>query len=215
VNRRRLIFSVKLERTGSTFKEMQGDEDARNDWTVHQTEKLVKRFFRFELLDDVFKEFLATNVIRLQLGDLLNFDDKRFPGATVYTTFLHESIPYMATVFLFEKNGERWVNVKLHNDGFWYDHYKGLSGYVSRHNHDKWVLLSKAQVQYFKAILSTFADTHRVAVFYNYFLKRVDFKLKANDQNTHDNVVITFEPGYPDYENDIAYEDIPIDEQKE
>lgn len=176
-----------------------GEVDASAEYMRFQTEKLLRKFFRFELLDEVFGKFLETNLNKWSLEQILTFRAGVYPGDRTYSTFFHAEIPYMATVFLFSKNGEEWVNVKLNNDGFWYDRIHGEQ-FISRHNHDKWIRLGIKYHKYFTVLRDAFRETHKILIYYNAHLKRVDVKLFSLDTTLHKNVVVTFEPGYPDFE---------------
>lgn len=177
-----------------------GESDGHDEYTIYQMERLADRFFKFELLDEVFSEFLSSNRRNVTLQHILTFPKGAYPGDRMYTTFFHAEIPYMATVFLYDKNGQEWVNVKLNNDGFWYGHI--LGSYVSRHNHTKWIRLDQKYHRYFETVIRAFQETHKVVIYYNQHLKRVDVKLFAIEPAVHKHVVLTFEPGYPDYEHE-------------
>jgi hypothetical protein len=178
-----------------------GERDAAAEYNTFQMEKLLHRFFKFELLDEVFVAFFATNRTKLSLPGLCAFPQGRYPQDKIYSTFFHADIPYMATVFLYTKDGDDWVNLKLNNDGFWYKQIH-TEAYISRHSHDRWQKLPKSYYKYFENVVASFQDTHRMCIYYNSFTKRVDIRLRSIDIKKHKNVVITFEPGYPDFEYD-------------
>jgi hypothetical protein len=79
----------------------------------------IARFHRFELLDSVFEQFLATNKHRghhYSLNELLQWTD-RLKTPFQYT---YDDIPYLATVFLHRGAERDWLNIKLNNDRFKY-----------------------------------------------------------------------------------------------
>ncbi len=58
--------------------------------------------FPFDLLNNVFDDFLQTNKMNLTVANLLLFDRE------CMLTFQHSQVPYMATISLYSK---KWLGV--------------------------------------------------------------------------------------------------------
>ncbi|KAL6055316.1 hypothetical protein QOT17_016859 [Balamuthia mandrillaris] len=154
------------------------------------------RHHKFEILDNVFQEFLNTNVRQGKtwtLDEMLcDVREKNF-----YFHYEHDSIPYFATVFLYEAPDANWLNIKLVNNGFVYQPRLGEP--ISRHELQG---LLDGKVEY--------AGGRRV-VFYNHQHNRLDIKIWKRTDDPSDastststtslpHLMITYEPGYPDEE---------------
>jgi hypothetical protein len=161
------------------------------------------KFHKFQLLEEVFTQFLQTNEYRQQhftIDALLKLDNTH----KKFLKYEHGSVPYLATVFVFDGPHKPWLNIKLHSDGFAYLP-KRREIVPPRHRCDGWVLLTEKDWQYMPQLLKTFTSFANGQVyqlsrmFYNDTARRLDIKFDSKDDN-YNSVVITFEEGYPYYE---------------
>lgn len=154
---------------------------------------------RFEILDDVFHAFLETN---MRQGAHMTLEQILTTTLTQGRRFLryeHASIPYLATLYLYQGPDADWVCVKLCNNGFWYMKRPGET--FARHHSSGWISLPDcfSQFKHTKAALP--ASYSRLAVFYNFNVQRLDIKLYSDDTSKAPNLLITYEPGVP-YDDD-------------
>ena len=155
-------------------------------------EVIASRFFQFEILCDVFNDWLMTNDQDLTVQDLWTNEGSSFPKYT------HLNIPYLSTVFTYGRPGTpRWTNVKLNSNGFQFLMKTGTN--VVRHDHDKWVPLSRRDLPYWRDLTDHFPGCG-FHIYYNPYKRQVDVKVFApeTDQPPH-NILISFEDGFPDY----------------
>jgi hypothetical protein len=151
-------------------------------------------FHRFELLDSVFTEFVATNDYRgehYSFSELLNISGKLI-------RFYHRSVPYIATIFTIHSHDADWLNIKLCNDGFVYSQTQGTTS-------AGWIALSE-NMPYISGIISTVEPFYQCArSVYSHTQQRFDIKLYPRDDASSDipHVLITFEPGYPDRDDSV------------
>ncbi len=69
---------------------------------------------------------------------------------------------------------------------------------------DKWIRTDQKR---FTFICGFFKDTHDVVILYNLYLNRVNIKFHSKDSR-YKNVAVTFEPGFPDQDDDVEYDAI-------
>ena len=79
----------------------------RADW-----EEYKQKYNRFEILDEVFTEFLQTNVEGLR-----RLEDLRVNTVKTFTNYRHHNIPYLATIRSSRYNGSDTVSIRLCNNG--------------------------------------------------------------------------------------------------
>lgn len=156
------------------------------------------RFHRFEILDEVFKDFLETNSRsgrrgqeHLTLGNLLHINHTN----PRYFRYEHAGIPYLATVFLHEDTNGDWVNVKLCNNGFFYV-TKRVNCPISRHNEKDWILLNSA-FDYFTSTKAFLKDHYSSYRCFYHNKHRFDMKFFNPKNGLDRNLIVTYEDGTP------------------
>lgn len=96
------------------------------------------------VLADIFAEFLTSNLKGWRsMQDIFDHAPK---DMKTHITYFHLGIPYLATIFYFNGNEDvPWLNIKLCTNGY---HFSGemSSSRVKRHRDDRWLMLSKRQV---------------------------------------------------------------------
>lgn len=166
-----------------------------------QLKQFIKDFHRFEKLDEVFADFIYSNV----------YQGTHFPFTAIlgcfqqqkrYFRYVHMDIPYLATVMTKHLADHSWLVVKLANDGFVYIEKPGVHMY--RHNEADWIKLHTEDCfAYFKktqSLLSYYYD--RVETYYNFECNRLDIKLHpADNEAWYPHLMITYEPGTPHEEH--------------
>jgi len=189
------------------------EEDYENGRIVRSIQ--YQQLQRFEVLDSVFRDFLATNMNRKKrysLKEIINWEfgaNNRF-GGSVYENFFsfeHLSIPYLATIVLFSDQHDTWINIKLINNGFIYRFKNG--NFVTRHPSKgviskDWIELESGWsgfVSVKKELQQLgYSEEDDVTVWYNFELQRVDVKIIPKNESLPP-LMITFEPGVPDMES--------------
>lgn len=150
------------------------------------------------LLGDVLAEYFATNKRGWKtLADVASAASQM----KEFTTYFHASIPYVSTVFLISRNGERWVNLKINTDGYVFAR-KLSTARVARHNHDQWVQIPRSQHAKFEGVIAHVQPPwEKVKIWYNEHVKKIDIKLFSADAGTP-HLLIGFEQGFPDMDYD-------------
>ncbi|KNC98890.1 uncharacterized protein SPPG_05857 [Spizellomyces punctatus DAOM BR117] len=164
------------------------------------------RHHQFALLDSVFTSFLDTNRhrgVNYSLERLFTMDNRH----NKYFRFMQYDIPYLATVCVYDDyDGDR-LNIKLHNDGFTYVPKRGRI-VPPRHQCDGWVLLESQGWKDLKGLINAFKSLSdgtafkTCRVFYNHTERRLDIKMNS-EVDGYKNVIITFEDGYPYFDDDV------------
>jgi hypothetical protein len=167
-----------------------------------------EELFQISLLDEVFDEFLSTNVFRSRnfaLPDLL----QAAGTAKKFLRYFHCGIPYLATVFTVQSHDGDWINIKLCHNGFQYKPQQGR--HYSRHQSEGWVSLgheavathlSKTKKHFHEAGYAE-EDGCKLALLCNYQQQQVDVKITpAGDDHSRPRILLTFESGYPDYDDE-------------
>jgi len=167
---------------------MRGDLDGIED---------LRRTVNFKELDDIFRQFLATNENYAGHWDaprLLDISDCDKRGM-IYS---HFDIPYLATVFLY-KGPKLWLNIKLNNDGFVYSPSVGATPFpFVRHRSLGWGRVSLDDHRKFACVRSFMATAkcNKMIIYYHAEAERVDIKLYPSDGKGMC-VLISFEKGHP------------------
>lgn len=178
----------------------QGDADAIADAMTYEMDD---DFTSFEVLGEVFQDFLKTNDAEFTINTLSSFDSPIHHRSRYW----HLSIPYRATVFTYVSARERWVNIKLCTNGFSFRRRGGPR--VERHDHDQWLRLSKSSLVQFSDVTKHFPDAHVIG-WYNEYKgrKTVELKFRYFDDDaqpnaqSRNNILISFEEGWPDRDFD-------------
>lgn len=179
------------------FECIEGEKDAKQEIQQYQYNSYLNKHFNFDLLVKVNEDFWNTNLEEFRtVEDIQQYysHDSNY----IYTTYFNHEIPYLATIFSYRTDKINWINIKLNNDGFVYKKLK--ESYLARHNHDKWNILPSEYHIYFTNLTNQFKN-YSCSIFYNYSKAKLDIKLynKNYDQKSQKHILITFEPGYPDY----------------
>lgn len=166
-----------------------------------QMDAFKEQFHRFELLDEVFTQFLDTNTFRKQHYSLFQIVENA--TVTRHYRFEHCGVPYLATIFKIEAEDATWLNIKLPNNGFQYFPKEGFP--LERHGKRNWVTFDHERGwNYFTGIKARlFEDYDKVNVFYCAKEHRCDIKLWAKNAKLP-NIIISYEPGSP-YVDEVIY----------
>jgi hypothetical protein len=149
---------------------------------------------QFDLLMKVNEHFWKSNVAGFRS---INDIQIRQIQTTIHTTFFIEEIPYLATIFLEERNNFNWINIKLINSKFVYR--KLEADFISRYEDDKWIKINN---KHFQNMIKQFDDEYKCLIYYNYYIEKVHIKLSHKEYNsdTRKHIIISFESGFPDYD---------------
>lgn len=171
-----------------------------------QKESYEQKFHRFEILDQVFGEFLATNEHQ---GRQYTFDNIMDVEGEKFFRYEHASIPYLATIRRQQLYQGPCVDIKLANNGFIYVTKDGR--HVRRHNSPHWVHLPSSRgLKYFDKLLqSTDGRFASVKTWYNYQAQRLDILFAPNSPHgVH--LRVPFERGFPFIDDEVPFEPIPV-----
>ena len=146
---------------------------------------------RFEMLDDVFGQFLSTNI---HCGRRYTFDELLAISGKKYFRYEHYGTPFVATVKMVSHFKGPMVVIKLANDGFYFAEMAGK--HVQRHRSYHWIHLQPHKLlQHFGKLLDKadglFAS---VSTWYNYQEQRVDILCNPTAENGT-RLRVTFERG--------------------
>ena len=158
---------------------------------------------QFARLNTVLEQFLQTAT---HAFSRVSLDDMLATTSTVqeplYLRYEHESIPYVAAVYRKQTHAGPQVSIKLNNDGFAHAANPARQRYPRNDGRSaEWQAADADVRDHMPAIRANFADryTHAEA-HYNVALMRLDITLTPADLGAHPHVLITFEPGHPDYD---------------
>ncbi len=172
-------------------------------------EERKKRLYHdFSILDHVFQDFVDSNSVN---GRHRHFDeildlDLRIPHE--FSFDLGERYLYRANVFKTIGPTGEWIEIGLVNHNFSYEK-KYDSTLISRRGHDAWIELEEAWSS-FENMQSTLRQcgydrNTAVTLFYNSAIQSVDIIIQPDKRLTTlplPNLRITFEPGYPEMDDD-------------
>jgi hypothetical protein len=153
----------------------------------------------FKLLDEVFHQFLETNMYRGRHWDVLELLaysalSKRF------FKFEHLAIPYLATLVMRDGHDASWLNIKLCNDSFVYEEKRTQDKHYFWHESQGWQSLPKEQCLDHLSRLQAFATGRyeKFVTHYNALECRLDIQLfPISGVAGVPHLLITFENGYP------------------
>jgi hypothetical protein len=145
------------------------------------------------LLDSVFGAFAESNSFRgthYELKDIVaSTSGKR------HFRFEHLSIPYLATIDIWQAPDREYIVIRLPNDGYSYARAAGQTFY--RHRCDGWSELDGTlAMEFFPSLCQkALASFTRVVFYYNEQHNRVDIMLLPDGDGA--GLMVAFEPGYP------------------
>lgn len=161
-------------------------------------EKGFSKYHYLNIMDNVFAEFLKTNVFRgknYQLRDL--FIDGCSVNSKRYFKFMYDGSPYLATVSSVAGYNTDWLTIKLCNVSF---------KYLTTANKLEPPLVSlspSTNIPYLTSIVDAakpYFSSARVS--FNVHECRLDMKFFPKDTSKTPSMIVTYEPGYPFMDNE-------------
>ena len=187
--------------TGSRFQDTLGaikEENEDDDTTLAE-------FFNIELIDRITDEFLKDYNIHTLLKDVKRFNTPivvpyKFNNATYEGTIYNYRTGYPTT--------NNQLTLRLSHDGFRYSKVgpEHVIDRVRHRNHQGWLILNSSFLKNMKTIkkLQNLLEVD-IQFKYHQALKRIDIEFYKRTDSLTCMLAITFEKGYPKYENKKEY----------